>query len=279
MTRGPKKHMKRLNAPKHWMLGKLGGIWAPKASAGPHKARECLPVALALRNRLKYALTRREVQMICMRRLIKVDNKVRTDMTFPAGFMDTITIDKSNERFRLLFDHRSKFVLQKISVEEAKFKLCRVVKVAKAKKATIGKNPFQEGQAGAIPYVVTHCGRTIRYPDPKIIVNDTIKFDLETGEIIGHLSFEIGAIAMITAGANTGRIGNVQHVERHPGSYEIIHLKDKRGNAFSTRTENVFIIGDQTKPYISIPKRKGLSYTILEEKDLDLKKPTKKGKK
>ncbi len=27
MTRGPKKHLKRLNAPKHWMLNKLGGIF------------------------------------------------------------------------------------------------------------------------------------------------------------------------------------------------------------------------------------------------------------
>jgi len=27
MARGPKKHMKRLNAPKHWMLSKMDGIW------------------------------------------------------------------------------------------------------------------------------------------------------------------------------------------------------------------------------------------------------------
>lgn len=27
MTRGPKKHLKRLNAPSHWMLDKLGGIF------------------------------------------------------------------------------------------------------------------------------------------------------------------------------------------------------------------------------------------------------------
>jgi small subunit ribosomal protein S4e len=258
------------------MLGKLGGIWAPKPSAGPHKGRECLPIAIALRNRLKYALTRREVQMICMRRLIKVDGKVRTDMNYPAGFMDTVTIDKSNERFRLLFDHRSKFVLQKISPDEAKFKLLRVKKVAKAKKASIGKNPFHEGQAGAIPYIVTHDGRTIRYPDPKIKVNDTVKFDLESGDITGILPFEVGAVAMVTAGANTGRIGNLQHVERHPGSFEIIHLKDKRGNHFSTRTENVFVIGDHTKPYISIPKRKGISYSVIEERDMDFKKPTTK---
>ena len=38
-VRGPKKHLKRLNAPKHWMLDKMGGIWAPKPSCGPHKVR------------------------------------------------------------------------------------------------------------------------------------------------------------------------------------------------------------------------------------------------
>jgi len=33
MVRGPKKHMKRLNAPKHWMLDKMGGTWAPNPSS------------------------------------------------------------------------------------------------------------------------------------------------------------------------------------------------------------------------------------------------------
>lgn len=40
-----------------------------------------------LRNRLKYALTGDEVKRIVKQRLIKVDGKVRTDPTFPAGFM------------------------------------------------------------------------------------------------------------------------------------------------------------------------------------------------
>jgi DNA phosphorothioation-dependent restriction protein DptG len=26
-ARGPKKHLKRLNVPKHWMLSKMDGIW------------------------------------------------------------------------------------------------------------------------------------------------------------------------------------------------------------------------------------------------------------
>lgn len=40
-----------------------------------------------LRNRLKYALNGAEVTKIVMQRLIKVDGKVRTDPTYPAGFM------------------------------------------------------------------------------------------------------------------------------------------------------------------------------------------------
>ena len=87
MPRGPRKHMKRLAAPKHWMLSKLGGIWAPRPSSGPHKLRESLPLLLVLRNRLKYALNNREAVAILMQRLVKVDGKVRTDKTFPAGFM------------------------------------------------------------------------------------------------------------------------------------------------------------------------------------------------
>ncbi|PSN44082.1 40S ribosomal protein S4 [Blattella germanica] len=87
MARGPKKHLKRLNAPKAWMLDKLGGVYAPRPSTGPHKLRESLPLVIFLRNRLKYALTNCEVKKIVMQRLIKVDGKVRTDPNYPAGFM------------------------------------------------------------------------------------------------------------------------------------------------------------------------------------------------
>lgn len=69
------------------MLDKLGGVFAPRPSSGPHKLRESLPLIIMLRNRLKYALTRNEVEKIVKQRVIKVDGKVRTDMTFPSGFM------------------------------------------------------------------------------------------------------------------------------------------------------------------------------------------------
>ena len=60
---------------------------APRPSPGPHKLRESLPLTVFLRNRLKYALNGKEVTSIVKQRLIKIDGKVRTDTTYPAGFM------------------------------------------------------------------------------------------------------------------------------------------------------------------------------------------------
>lgn len=275
MARGPKKHLKRLNAPKNWMLDKLGGEWAPRPSQGPHKMRECLPITLVLRNKLKYALNRAEVTKIVMRRLVQVDGKVRTDITYPAGFQDVITLDKTDERFRLLYDVKGRFTLHRIGDEEAKYKLCRVVRVAKGKKATAGRNPLGVGQAGVVPYIVTHDGRTLRFPDPLIKANDTIKLDLATSKILDSVRFEPGNLCMVTRGANQGRVGVMTSHEKHPGSFDIIHMKDRRGNSFATRAQNVFVIGEGNKPWISLPRGKGVKLTILEQRE----KADKDGKK
>merc|ERR1711977_392011 len=129
MGRGPKKHLKRLAAPSSWLLAKLGGTWAPRPSAGPHKLRESLPLSIFIRNRLKYALTGREVTLIMAQRLIKVDRKVRTDTTYPAGFMDVISIEKSGEHFRLVYDTKGRFTVHRIQAEEAEYKLGKVKRV------------------------------------------------------------------------------------------------------------------------------------------------------
>nr|AKV16238.1 40S ribosomal protein S4 [Pectinaria gouldii] len=253
--RGNRKHLKRLNAPKHWMLDKLGGVFAPRPNTGPHKLRESLPLCIFLRDRLKYALNYREVQLIMMMRQVKVDGKVRTDRCYPAGFMDVISIEKNGEFFRLMYDVKGRFCVHRISAEEAKYKLCKV------RKLVVGPN--------AVPMLVTHDGRTIRYPDPDIKANDTIQLDINTGKIIDHLTFETGKMCMITGGHNLGRVGQVINRERHPGSFDIVHIKDVAGHQFATRMNNVFIIGTN-KPYVSLPRGKGIKKTIAEERDARL---------
>lgn len=98
---------------------------------------------------------------------------------------------------------------------------------------------------------------SIRYPDPAIKVNDTVKIDLATGKITDSIRFDTGVIAMATGGRNMGRVGVITHRERHDGGFNIVHIKDAIDNEFATRESNVFVIG-QEKPWISLPKGKGV---------------------
>ncbi|CAK9780009.1 unnamed protein product [Cutaneotrichosporon oleaginosum] len=251
--RGPKKHLKRLAAPSSWLLDKLGGTYAPRPSPGPHKLRESLPLTVFLRNRLKYALTGKEVTAILKQRLVKVDGKVRTDETYPAGFMDVITIEASGEHFRLLYDVKGRFVIHRITPEEASFKLLKVKRVALGAKG--------------VPHIVTHDGRTIRYPSPDIKVNDSVKFDFIQNKIVDHVKFEPGNVVMVTGGRNMGRSGVIVHKERHLGGFDIVHIRDVLDHTFATRIGNVFVIGEGAKAQISLPKGKGVKLDVAQERD------------
>ncbi|CAN6569015.1 unnamed protein product [Malus baccata var. baccata] len=89
MARGLKKHLKRLNAPKHWMLDKLGGAFV-------------------------------RVISILMQRHVLVDGKVRTDKIYPSGFMGMFILSFSSSNsflillarlnFRLLYDTKGRFL-------------------------------------------------------------------------------------------------------------------------------------------------------------------------
>jgi small subunit ribosomal protein S4e len=41
--------------------------------------------------------------------LIKVDNKIRRDPRFPLGIMDVVSIEKTGENFRILYDVKGRY--------------------------------------------------------------------------------------------------------------------------------------------------------------------------
>jgi small subunit ribosomal protein S4e len=88
-----------------------------------------MPLIVFIRNRLKYALNSRETKAIVMQRLIKV-----------------ISIEKTGEHFRLVYDTKGRFTVHRIQAEEAEYKL------GKVKRVQLGK--------GGIPFLVTHDART-----------------------------------------------------------------------------------------------------------------------
>merc|ERR1719204_684120 len=144
-------------------------------------------------------------------------------------------------------------ILVPIKTSEAQYKLCRVMK------AQLGR--------GGVPYITTHDGRTVRFPDPDIKVGDSIKFSLKTKEIMDFHKLEIGARIMVTKGRNTGRIGNIRKIEKHPGSHNIAHIEDVRGLHFATRITNVFVIGKGSDSAITLPEGAGVKLSVIEERN------------
>lgn len=239
MSKGIKKHLKRLNAPKNWALDKLGGIFAPIVSKGPHKKNSSIPLSLIIKNKLKYALNSREIKHILVQKNLKVDNKYRTDKNFSVGIMDVVSIVKTNERFRLLYSRIGKFILHRISNEECYFKPCKVLGIMKGKKG--------------IPFLTTHDGRTIIYPDTNIKVNDTILVDITSGKIIDYIKFGQGSMCLIIGGSNKGKVGVITHESKNGLRENTLKIKDFNNLEFETKLKNVFVIGRGYKSYISLP--------------------------
>ncbi|KAK7817771.1 hypothetical protein U0070_018984 [Myodes glareolus] len=86
------------------------------------------------------------------------------------------------------------------------------------------------------------------------------------GKITDFIKFDSGNLCMVTGGANLGRIGVITNRERHPCSFDVVHVKDASGNSLATRLSNIFVIGKGNKPWISLPQGKGISLTVTEER-------------
>ena len=253
MARGPKKHMKRIRAPKSWMMNKLGGVFTVRPSEGPHRLRESMPLTVVLRDKLQLARTGREVDVILNQKegQVFIDGKSRRNPKYPVGLMDVVNLPKTGAAYRVLYDVKGRFDLVRLSKKESQFKLVRIQKKA------VGANNTT--------YLVTHDGRTIRYADKNIKIFDSVKLNVETGELGERFSMQVGNLAYVYNGTNRGRVGMIDHITPFPGNFDLVSLKDSKGNTFTTRINYVFVIGNGNKSSITLPRDQGVKLHIIEE--------------
>ena len=165
--------------------------------------------------------------------------------------MDVIDIPKLNQAYRVLYNAKGRFVFVKLNKKEASFKLCRVQKKA------VGPNK--------VCYFVTHDGRTLRFQDPSIEINDTVKLNLDSNKIDQIFKMKVDNVVYVTNGNNRGRVGVVKHINKFDGNNDLVTILDTRGHTFTTRVSYVMTIGTGSKPVITLPKDDGLRKSITEE--------------
>merc|ERR1712000_427857 len=160
-------------------------------------------------------------------------SRPRVDPKYPAGFQDVVEIPRTNERFRIMYDHKGRFTLVNVGEAESKIKL-----------------------------------RRVRYPTVDLKRGDTVVVDHKSNKITSSIKLKKDAVVMLVGGANRGRIGRAVALERHPGSFGIAHVVDEAGNEFATRITNLFVIGKSMKNIpVTLPKAKGIVQNPITERE------------
>lgn len=249
--KGGSKHLKRKPAPKFWPIHRKEYVWTVKPKPGPHSLSHSLPLAIAIRDILDFAKTRKEAKTIISQGKVLVDGKIRREEAFPVGLMDIITIPDAEATYRIL-SHKKGFNFYPIEKDEATFKLCRI-----ENKTVVDNGHVQ---------ISLHDGanKLIQIADPKnpnediYQTLDVIKITIPDGEIVGQMKLAKDATALIIRGKNRGIHGKIVDIEKAAGKKRrllLATIEDAAGKRFQTILDYLFVVGD-SKQSTSLPEVK-----------------------
>lgn len=238
--KGPTRHLKRQQSPTFWTIKRKEAIWSINTSPGPHNFGSSIPVAVLLRDMLKYATTRKEASQIANEGKIKIDGKQRIDDKFPVGLMDVVSLRDAGESYRVLPAKGGRLILHPIKGDETQFKLCRI----------IGKTILRNN----VTQLHLHDGRTLIVPaGSPYKVNDVLKIKVPSQEIMEHISFKDQLQIIITGGRSQGESGMIIGFGDEPGWKKTATVRTPSGEDIRTLTKYVFPIGT-TESLISLPE-------------------------
>jgi small subunit ribosomal protein S4e len=225
-----KKHLKSLNVPVSWVIGKKENTFVTKPNPG--KAYDLsMPLSLVFKNLLKYCKTMKEIKTLLRDKEIIVDGKRRKEPKYSLGVMDVLSIPVTHEKYRMMLNISKKLTLVPIDEKEAMFKLCKVT----------GKKVLKEGKF----QLNLSDGRNILADKDKAKIGDTLVLGLPSQEIKEVLEFIKGSYAFMMDGKHTGFHGVIEEI-----TPELVTIATKE-TKFLTPVSTVFIIGKE-KPIIKM---------------------------
>ena len=234
------KDMKRLTAPRAWPVPRKTNIWIAKPSPGSHGIQESMPLVIVLRDVLGLADTAREVKRILGDRQVLVDGRVVTDLGFPVGLMDVVSIPKIELNYRMMLDRNGKFRLVKVAEGKQGWKQCRIE----------GKTTVTGGKT----QLNLHDGRNLLVPKDAYKSGDVLKIELPSQKILEVYKLSKGNTAMVIAGSHVGEIVVIEeNIVRRTTSPNLVKFKDGR----STVKQNVFVVGTKS-PEVDLPEASAL---------------------
>lgn len=220
-------HIKKTEMPTSWPVPRKGK--KKRFVAVPsHSGTKGISVLFLLRDVLKVVKTRKEARYMTLSKMIKVNNKIRTDENFPVQVLDTISLSSkegSPVNYRLGIVNR-KFSLIEVSAKETETKVIKI-----RGKKVMGNDKIQMNLDD---------GQNILTKE-KFSVGDSIVLNTKENKIVKVLPLKEGAKVEIVLGKHAGEKGEIVGFEDlvRGRSYKI-KLKDK---TVSLPYKTILVIG------------------------------------
>lgn len=185
-------HLKRNEMPKEWPMARKGTAYFVSAS---HAKTKGIPVLIAVRDILKIADRRVEVEQMIMRKEIKVNGKIIHTDKYPIRLLDVLSLEKINKAYRLVVNGK------KWNFEDAgKNANKKIVKVIDKK---IVKNKVVQ--------MNLQDGTNFVYDKP-FTVGDSAVLNLKENKIEKLLPLKEGAKVSIVSGKHAGKEGSIKEM-------------------------------------------------------------------
>jgi small subunit ribosomal protein S4e len=223
--KGNKRHLKSLNAPGYFGIRKKSTKYVLKPNAGRHALDRCITVALFAK-RLGIAGTTNDAKRLVNRKEILVNNKAVSDIRYPIGLNDVITIKSISESYVLGISGVAKVTLQKMS-KETNERTCRIIKKYRAKG---GKLMFG-----------LHDGTIIEGNDNGI-VNDSVNIDMDN-KIKKMLKLDKDSRCLVVDGVHVGTSGIIKEIKQGTvHSSKSVVVQGDNGSSFETLVKNIMVV-------------------------------------
>ena len=220
-------HQKRLSVPKSWKIGRKGFKWVSTTRPGPHSQARSLPIGLIIRDILKIVDNSREGKRILSEGKVLVDGTPRKDIRFPVGLFDVITLPLTNESYRMVQDEKGRLVLHKLNETNVN-KLCRI-----DNKVTLTGGKVQLNLSDGTNIMGSNEYRT----------KDSLILSVPDKEVIKHLQFKVGNLAMVVGGQHSGEIGKIKEIREVKSSrHNTVTISGEK--EFETIENYVIVIGE-----------------------------------
>jgi small subunit ribosomal protein S4e len=190
------KHQKRISVPNSWQVSKKSNKWVTATRPGPHNKQQSIPLVVLLRDMLGIVDTRAEAKRVLSEGNVLVDGVIRKDLRFPVGLLDVITIPLENAAYRMLLDRKGRLEVHKLEDINAN-KLCRID----------GKTILN---GGAVQLNLNDGTNLLGSNDYK--TKDSLILSLPDKNVVKHIRYEVGNLAMIVGGRHTGEIGSIKEI-------------------------------------------------------------------